>query len=100
MPWAGTSATSATSRRASRSLRTHLTIEAGVALRAAALVCAVAVLAGATVQAGARVALIDVMLAVAAREARWAQAGKGVDAVHAGAAIETGAGGGWVAGSG
>lgn len=43
-------------------------------------------------QAGPRVALVDVMLAVAAREARRTQAGEGVDTVHTGAAIEAGAG--------
>lgn len=72
---------------------THLAVEASVALRAGTLVGAIAVMAGATVQAGPRVTLVDVMLAVAAREARWTQAGKGIDAIHAGAAIEAGAGG-------
>lgn len=76
----------------------HLAVEARVALRAGALVGAVAVLAGATVQAGPGVALVDVVLAVAACEAGWTQAGEGVDAIHAGAAIEAGAGGGRAAG--
>lgn len=49
-------------------------------------------------QAGTRVTLIDVVLAVAAREARWTQAGERVDAIHAGTTIEAGAGGGQVAG--
>lgn len=79
---------------------THLAVEASVALRAGALVGAVAVVTGAAVQAGPRVALIDVVLTVAAREAWRTQAGKGVDAVHAGTAVEAGAGGGWAAGGG
>lgn len=75
----------------------HLAVEACVALRAGARVGAVAVVAGAAVQAGPRVTLVDVMLAVAAREARWTQAGEGVDAIHAGTAVEAGAGGGQAA---
>ena len=75
----------------------HLAVEARVALRAGARVGAVAVVAGAAVQAGPRVTLVDVMLAVAAREARWTQAGEGVDAIHAGTAVEAGAGGGQAA---
>lgn len=39
---------------------------------AGTLVCAIAVLAGATVQTGFGVTLVDVMLAVAPSEARWA----------------------------
>lgn len=42
-------------------------------------------------QTGPGVTLIDVMLAVAAREARWAQACERVDAIHTGATIEAGA---------
>lgn len=71
----------------------HLAVEARVALGAGTLVGPVAVLAGAPVQAGPRVALVDVVLAVAAGEARRTQAGEGVDAVHAGAPVEAGAGG-------
>lgn len=77
--------------------RPHLAAEARVALRAGALVGAVAVVAGAAVQTGPRVTLVDVVLAVAAREAGWTQAGEGVDAVHAGTAVEAGAGGGQAA---
>lgn len=47
----------------------YLTIESGVSMWAGALVGAVAVLAGAAIQAGFRVALVDVMLAVATSEA-------------------------------
>lgn len=72
----------------------HLAVEASVALRAGALVGAIAVLAGATMQAGPRVTLVDVVLAVAAREAGRAQAGEGVDAVHTSATVEAGAEGG------
>lgn len=72
---------------------THLAVEARVALGAGTLVGPVTVLAGAPVQAGPRVALVDIVLAVAAREARRTQAGEGVDAVHTGAPIEAGAGG-------
>lgn len=76
----------------------HLAVEARVALRAGALVGPVAVLAGATVQAGPRVALVDVVLTVAAREARRTQAGEGVDAIHTGAAIKARAAGEQAAG--
>jgi len=62
-------------------------------VRAGALVGAVAVVARATVQAGLGVTLVDVVLAVATREARRAQTREGVDAVHTGAAIEAGAAG-------
>lgn len=70
----------------------YLTVEAGVALWAGALVGPITVLAGAPVQARLGVAFVDVMLAVAAREARWTHAGEGVDAIHAGSPIKTGAG--------
>ena len=60
-------------------------------MRAGALVGAVAVLAGASVQTGFGVALVDVVLAVAAHEAGGAPTREGVDAVHAGAAVEAGA---------
>ena len=76
----------------------HLAVEARVALWAGALVGPVAVLAGAAVQAGPRITLVDVVLAVAAREARRTETGEGADAVHAGAAVETGAGGEQAAG--
>lgn len=72
----------------------YLAVEAGVALGTGTLVGAIAILAGATMQAGTRVTLVDVVLAVAAREARWTEAGKGVDSIHASATIEAGAGGG------
>lgn len=57
-------------------------------MRTAAFVGAVAVLAGAAVHAGFGVALVDVVLAVVPGEARRAQAGEGVDAVHTGAAVK------------
>lgn len=60
-------------------------------MRTHALVGAVAVLAGAAVHAGSGVALVDVVLTVAASEAGRAQACERVDAIHARAAIETGA---------
>lgn len=60
---------------------------------AGALVSAVAVVAGAAVQAGSGVALVDVVLAVAPREARRTQTREGVDAVHTGATVEAGAAG-------
>lgn len=46
---------------------------------------------GPSINTGVGVTLVDIMLAVAAREARRAQAGEGVDAIHAGTTIETGA---------
>jgi len=73
-------------------LRPYLAVDAHVSLLAGALVGAVAVLAGASVHAGLGVAFVDVVLAVAAREAGQTAAGEGVDAVHAGAAVEAGAG--------
>lgn len=60
-------------------------------MQAGALVSAVAVVARAAVLAGFGIALVDVMLAVVSREARRAQTREGVDAVHAGAAVEAGA---------
>lgn len=60
-------------------------------MRAGALVGAVAVLAGAAIQTRLGVALVDVVLTVAPGEARRAQAGEGVDAIHAGASIKAGA---------
>ena len=57
---------------------------------ASTLVGAIAVLTGAPIQTGLGVALIDVMLAVAASEAWWAQAGEGVDSIHTCASIEAG----------
>lgn len=49
-------------------------------------------------QTGPGVTLIDIILAVAAREAGWTQTGEGVDTIHTGATIEAGAGGRWEAG--
>lgn len=74
-------------------LTSDLTVGSGVAVRAGASVVAVAVVAGAAVVAGLGVALVDVVLAVAARESRRAQTREGVDAVHAGATVEAGAAG-------
>lgn len=70
----------------------YLAVEPGVPVGAGALVRPVAVLAGAPVQTGLGVALVYVVLAVAAREARRTQAGEGVNAVHTGATVEAGAG--------
>lgn len=72
--------------------RLYLAVEPGVSLGTSALVRPVAVLARAPVQARLGVTLVDVMLAVAAREAGQAHAGEGVDAVHTGPTIEAGAG--------
>lgn len=69
----------------------YLAVEPGVSLRTSALVHPVAVLTRAPVQARLGVALVNVMLAVAAREAGWTDAGEGVDAIHAGPTIEAGA---------
>lgn len=44
-------------------------------------------------QTGPRVTLIDIILAVAAREARRTQTSEGVDTINTGATIEAGAGG-------
>lgn len=81
----------ATGARAAGRAVPYLAVEPGVAVSAGALVRAVRVLAGAPVQTGPRVTLIDVMLAVAAHQACWAQAGESVDAIHARATIEAGA---------
>lgn len=70
----------------------YLAVEPGVSLGTRALVRPVAVLAGAPVEAGLGVALVDVVLAVAAREAGRAEAGERVDAIHAGPTVEAGAG--------
>lgn len=70
----------------------YLAVEAGVALGTGALVCAIAVLTRAPVQARLGVTLVDVVLAVAAREAGQADTGEGVDAIHACATVEAGAG--------
>lgn len=69
----------------------HLAVEASVALWAGTLIGTIAVLAGATMQTGPRVTLIDIILAVAAREARRAQTGERVDTIDTGATIEAGA---------
>lgn len=58
---------------------------------AGALVSAIAIQAGATIQTRFGVALIDVMLAVATSESRWAQTCEGIDTIHTGASIEAGA---------
>lgn len=70
----------------------YLAVEPGVSLGTSALVRPVAVLTRAPVQAWLGVALVNVMLAVAAREAGRTDAGEGVDAIHAGPTIEAGAG--------
>lgn len=57
-------------------------------MRARALVRPVAVQASPTVEARLGVALVDVILAVAAGEARQAEACEHVDSVNAGAAVE------------
>lgn len=69
----------------------YLTVNSGVAERTGALVRPVTVKTRAAVEAGLGVTLVDVVLAVAAGEARQAETGEGVDAVHAGAAVEAGA---------
>lgn len=69
----------------------YLAVEAGVSLGTGALVRPVAVLTRAPVQARLGVTLVDVVLTVAAREAGQADAGEGVDAIHAGATVEAGA---------
>lgn len=58
-------------------------------MRTGALICAIAILARAAVHAGLGVALVDVMLAVAAREAGQAQTAERVDAVHTSTAVKT-----------
>lgn len=70
----------------------YLAVEASVPLGTGAFVCPVAVLTRAPVQAGLRITLVDVVLAVAAREAGQAHAGEGVDAIHACPTVEAGAG--------
>lgn len=70
----------------------YLAVEPRVSLGTSALVGPIAVLTRAPVQARLGVALVDVMLAVAAREAGWTDAGEGIDAIHAGPTIEAGAG--------
>lgn len=70
----------------------YLAVEAGVSLWTSALVRPIAVLTRASVQAWLGVTLINVMLAVAAREAGWTDAGEGVDAIHTGPTVEAGAG--------
>lgn len=69
----------------------YLAIESGVALRAGALVSPVAVLARPPIQAGPGVTLVDVVLTINAGEARRADTGEGVDAIHTGGPIEAGA---------
>lgn len=60
-------------------------------MRARAFVRPVTVQASPSVEARLGVALIDVILAVAAGEARQAEASEHVDSIHASAAIEAGA---------
>lgn len=74
-------------------LSSNLTVGSSVSVQAGAFVSAVAVVARAAVLAGFGIALVDVVLAVVARESRRAQAREGVDAIHARAAIEAGAAG-------
>ena len=69
----------------------YLTVEPVVTMGTGALVGAIAVQAGPSVEAGSGVTLVDVMLAVAAGEARRTQAGEGVDAVHTRTPVEAGA---------
>lgn len=70
----------------------YLAAQSGVPVWTGALVGAVAVLAGSSVQTRFGVALVDVVLAVTAGEARRTQTCEGVDAVHTGAAVKTRAG--------
>lgn len=74
-------------------MSSNLTVGPGVSMQAGALVSAVAVVACAAVLAGFGITLVDVMLAIVARESRRAQTREGVDAIHAGAAVEAGAAG-------
>lgn len=74
-------------------LSSNLTVGSSISVQAGAFVSAVAVVARAAVLAGLGIALVDVVLAVVARESRRAQARKGVDAIHARAAVEAGAAG-------
>lgn len=60
-------------------------------MRARAFVSPVTVQASSSVEARLRVALIDVILAVAASETRQAEASEHVDSINAGAAVEAGA---------
>lgn len=71
-------------------MSTDLTVGPGVSMYAGALVSAVAVMARATVLAGFGITLVNVMLAIVARESWRAQAREGVDAIHASAAVEAG----------
>lgn len=71
----------------------NLTVGSGVSVQAGAFVSAVAVVARAAILAGLGIALVDVVLAVVARESRRAQAREGVDAIHARAAVEARAAG-------
>lgn len=70
----------------------YLAVEPSVSLGTSALVRPIAVLTRAAIQARLGVALVNVMLAVAACEARRTDAGEGVDAIHAGPIVEAGAG--------
>lgn len=74
-------------------MSSYLTVGASVSMQAGAFVCAVAVVACAAVLAGFGIALVDVVLAVVARESRRAQAREDVDAIHTRAAVEAGAAG-------
>lgn len=55
---------------------------------AGAFVGSVAVVAGATIQAGLGVTFVDIMLTVAASEARGANTSEGVDPIHTGTTVE------------
>lgn len=70
---------------------THLAVLASVAQGTNTPVGAQAVHTGAPVQARVGVTLIDFCEAEASCEPQWALAGEGIDAIHAGASIETGA---------
>lgn len=78
----------------------HLTLRASEALRAGAAEARVGSSADAPVQTGPREAGVGLVLAVCARVAGAALAAERAHAVHAGAAMEAGAGGGGREGSG
>ena len=69
----------------------YLAVGAGVTMWTSALVGAEAVLAGAPIKTRSRVTLVDVMLAVAPREARQTQARERVYPVHTRSTIKAGA---------
>lgn len=70
---------------------THLAVLASVAQGTDAPVCAQAVHTGAPVEAGVGGTLVDLCQAEGSRKAQRALAGEGIDSIHTGASIETGA---------